>query len=208
MHRRTFLQSAISAPILSSAWKDSPPRRFEAEILQMMEVGPVPAVIGTVREGKPGWTHALGVRNIETREPLLADSIFQAASLSKQAATYAAFALRNAGKLDFDTPLVSYVDDLQDERARTVTARQVLSHSSGFPNWRGPNESKLIPSFLPGSSFQYSGEGFFYLQRVMEHVTGRGFGELMNALGVRAARDVLDQHGLEAGMGGALCASP
>jgi CubicO group peptidase (beta-lactamase class C family) len=169
--------------MLSAAWKDAPPRQFEAEILRMMEVGPVPgAAIGTLHDGKPGWTRQLGVRNIETREPLTPDAIFQAASLSKQAAAYAAFALRRVGKLDFDRPLVSYVDDLQDERARTVTIRHVLSHSSGFPNWRNERGQKLVPEFPPGSKFQYSGEGFFYLQRVLEQVTGRGFGELMNAL--------------------------
>jgi CubicO group peptidase (beta-lactamase class C family) len=183
MFRRSFLQSAISAPLMAASWKDALPRPFETEILAMMEVGPVPgALIGTLRAGKPGWTHALGVRNIETRAPVLTDTIFQAASLSKQATAYAAFALEKTGKLDFDKPLVSYLDDLEDERARTVTIRQVLSHSSGFPNWRGEPGQKLIPSFSPGSKFQYSGEGYFYLQRIMESVTGRGFGELMNAL--------------------------
>ena len=182
MHRRSFLQSGISAPLLAGGWKESPPRQFQSEISRMMEVGPVPgAVIGTLRDGKPGWIHPLGVRNMDTRDPISSDTIFQAASLSKQATAYAAFALRSLGKLNFDTPLVSYVDDLQDERARTVTARHVLSHSSGFPNWRGEAGQKLVPDFQPGSKFQYSGEGFFYLQRVMEHVSGRGFGELMNA---------------------------
>ena len=89
---------------------------------------------------------------------------------------------RALGKLDFDRTLVSYVDDLEDERARTVTIRQVLSHSSGFPNWRGEPGQALVPAFQPGSKFQYSGEGFFYLQRIMESVTGQGFGELMSEL--------------------------
>src|ERR1043166_465870 len=183
MLRRTFLQGSTCAPVFAAVWKQGPPRRFESEILRMMEVGPVPgAVIGTLRDGKPGWIHPLGVRNIETKDPVLPDTIFQAASLSKQAAAYAAFALRDKGKLDFDKPLVSYVDDLEDERARTVTARNVLSHSSGFPNCRFEAGKQLVPDFAPGSKFQYSGEGFFYLQRVMEQVTGQGFGELMNAL--------------------------
>ena len=183
MLRRAFLQGTISAPVLASAWKQGLPRQFEAEILRMMEVGPVPgAVIGTLSDGKPGWVHSLGVRNIETKEPVRADTIFQAASLSKQATAYAAFALHERGKLDFDAPLVSYVDDLEDASARTVTVRHVLSHSSGFPNWRFEAGKKLVPEFAPGTKFQYSGEGFFYLQRVLEQISGQGFGELMNAL--------------------------
>jgi CubicO group peptidase (beta-lactamase class C family) len=95
---------------------------------------------------------------------------------------YAAFALRGRGELDFDRPLAEYVDDLRDPAARTVTARHVLSHSSGFPNWRDfqPGEPlpDLKPAFAPGSKYQYSGEGFFYLQRVMEQITGNGFGQV------------------------------
>jgi CubicO group peptidase (beta-lactamase class C family) len=183
MQRRAFLQTVASAPLFAVGWKDGPPPSFEAEILRMMEVGPVPgAVIGTLREGKPGWVRPLGVRDMETRAPVLPDTVFHAASLSKQATTFAAFKLRDQGKLDFDKTLVSYVDDLEDEKARTVTIRNVLSHSSGFPNWRSEAGKKLIPDFTPGSKFQYSGEGFFYLQRIMEQVTGQGFGQLMNEL--------------------------
>ncbi len=178
MLRRTLL----STPLFAAIWKQGPPREFEAEILKMMEVGPVPGVaIGTLQDGKPGWTRALGVRSSETREPLQPDSIFQAASLSKQATAYAAFALRDRGKLDFDKPLVHYVDDLEGA-ARAVTVRHVLCHSSGFPNWRSEAGQKLTPAFMPGSKFQYSGEGYFYLQRILEQVTGLGFGELMNSL--------------------------
>jgi CubicO group peptidase (beta-lactamase class C family) len=108
--------------------------------------------------------------------------VFQAASLSKQATAYAAFALRQAGKLDFDRTLVSYVDDLAVARARRVTLRHVLSHSSGFPNWRSEPGSQLIPEFEPGTKFQYSGEGFFYLQRILEQVSGQGFCEIIDSL--------------------------
>jgi CubicO group peptidase (beta-lactamase class C family) len=52
-----------------------------------------------------------------------------------------------------------------------VTARHVLSHSTGFPNWRQRPEP-LIPAFAPGERFGYSGEGFYLLQRVVERVTG------------------------------------
>jgi CubicO group peptidase (beta-lactamase class C family) len=180
MLRRAFLQSTLSAPLIA-LWKDGPPRDFEAEILRMMEVGPVPGcAIGTVVAGKPGWVRSLGVRNIDTKEPVQADTIFQAASLSKQATAYAAFALIRQGKIELDAPLVRYVDDLPDARGRTVTVRQVLSHSSGFPNWR--DKGQLVPEFAPGSQFQYSGEGFFYLQRILEEITGQGFAALMHAL--------------------------
>jgi len=181
MQRRQFLQGVLSSPMIAAAWKQGLPAAFESEIVQWMGVAPVPgAIIGVVRNGGPAWLRPLGVRHIETNDPVTRDTIFQAASLSKQVTAYAAFALRDAGKLDFDRTLVSYVDDLADERARKVTVRQVLSHSSGFPNWRSGAVKQLVPEFEPGSKFQYSGEGFFYLQRVLEYVTGLGFCDVID----------------------------
>jgi len=149
----------------------------------MMGVAPVPgAIAGAVRSGTLAWIRPLGVRGFETNQPVTPDTVFQAASLSKQVTAYAAFALRDSGKLDFDRTLVSYVDDLTDERARKVTLRHVLSHSSGFPNWRSEAGKPLVPEFEPGSKFQYSGEGFFYLQRILEQVAGQGFCDLVGRL--------------------------
>ena len=183
MQRRQFLAGVLSSPMIAAGWKQGPPPLLEAEILQMMGVAPVPgAVIGILRSGSPAWVHPLGVRSVDTKDPVTRDTVFQAASLSKQATAYAAIALRDAGKLDFDRTLVSYVDDLADPRARRVTLRHVLSHTSGFPNWRDDAGAKLVPEFEPGSKFQYSGEGFFYLQRILEQVTGQGFCEIIDGL--------------------------
>jgi CubicO group peptidase (beta-lactamase class C family) len=169
--------------MVSGTWKRGIPAAFENEILQFMAVAPVPgAVIGVIRNESAASIYPLGVRSIESRAPVNSDSIFQAASLSKQIAAYAAFALRDAGKLDFERTLVSYVDDLPNPRARTVTVRQVLSHSSGFPNWRSSPGAPLVPEFEPGSAFQYSGEGFFYLQRILEQVSGLGYAELIDRM--------------------------
>jgi len=169
--------------MIAAGWKQGLPASFESEIVQWMGVAPVPgAIAGVIQKGGPAWLRPLGVCNIEAKDPVTRDTIFQAASLSKQVTAYAAFAMREAGKLDFDRTLVSYVDDLSDERARKVTVRHVLSHSSGFPNWRSGAAKQLVPEFEPGSKFQYSGEGFFYLQRILEHVTGLGFCEVIERL--------------------------
>src|SRR5262245_50587400 len=183
MQRRQFLQGVLSSPMISTGCKHGLPASFESEIVHWMGVAPVPgAIIGVVRDGGPALLRPLGVRNIETKDPVTHDTIFQAASLSKQVTAYAAFALRKAAKLDFDRTLVTYVDDLEDERARKVTVRNVLSHISGFPNWRSGTTKQLAPEFEPGSKFQYSGEGFFYLQRVLEQVTGLGFCDVIDQL--------------------------
>ena len=49
----------------------------------------------------------------------------------------------------------------------------VLTHTSGFPNWRNKKFNELEILFEPGSKFTYSGEGYGYLGRVIAHLTGK-----------------------------------
>lgn len=137
----------------------------------------IAAVIG----GRLAWARAYGVRSSETGEPVDTATVFEAASLSKPVFAYAAVQLVEQGRLDLDRPLAEYPpyeDIAHDERYHRITARMVLSHTTGFPNWR-PRDGRLELLFDPGARFRYSGEGFVYLQRVVERITGRPVHELM-----------------------------
>jgi len=115
-----------------------------------MRAAPVPGmVIGAVKNHETAWIAPLGILAAGTDNPVTPASVFHAASLTKQVVVYAAFALRDQGKLDFDRPLVAYVDDLPNAVARRVTVRQVLSHSSGFVNWRFAKASEPVPELVP-----------------------------------------------------------
>ena len=61
------------------------------------------------------------------------------------------------------------------------TVRNVLSQSSGLPNWRS-NATPLKTYFPPGERFSYSGEGFVWLQRVVEKITGQSLNEVVTRL--------------------------
>ncbi len=147
-----------------------------------MEVTAVPGLsMGVLQDGRLVWQRYEGIADVETRRPVTADSLFPAASLGKPVFAYAALRLVDDGKLDLDRPLKAYVPDHApaDVRGDKVTPRQVLSHSTGFRNWRNSVEQPLTPDFDPGSRFQYSGEGFYYLQRAVEKITGGAFEQFM-----------------------------
>jgi CubicO group peptidase (beta-lactamase class C family) len=77
------------------------------------------------------------------------------------------------GVIDLDTPLTKYTPErflAGDPRLDLITARHVLSHSTGFPNWRS---GELKINFTPGSQYSYSGEGYYYLQTVVTHLKGK-----------------------------------
>ncbi len=89
----------------------------------------------------------------------------------------------DAGRLDLDAPLQKYLpgDYVEDPRLRSITARRVLSHTTGFPNWR-PQGQPLKIHFEPGERFSYSGEGFVYLQKAVENLTGQTLEALVRRL--------------------------
>jgi CubicO group peptidase (beta-lactamase class C family) len=131
--------------------------------------------VASISNGKFVGSCALGVSDIEAKTLTTTDTIFWACSLSKPVFAYLVIKLIARGQLgnDFslDTPLWTKYDDAQffanDERRKGITARMILSHQTGLPN-EGPIDSK----FNPGDSFRYSGEGYVYLQKVIEKQTG------------------------------------
>jgi CubicO group peptidase (beta-lactamase class C family) len=90
--------------------------------------------------------------------------------------------LCDSGKFDLDKPLTQYLPGQyevgDDSRLNQITAGRVMSHTPGFPNWR-PKGGALKIHFTPGERFSYSGEGFVYLSKVIEHVAGEKFNDFM-----------------------------
>ncbi len=148
---------------------------LERSIPALMDSGDVTGLaIALVADGEVVWSRGFGTRNAATGEPVDEHTVFEAASLSKPVFARAVLQMVERGEVNLDKPLWEYLpyeDIAHDERYKRITARMVLSHTPGFPNWR-PHGGKLTIDFEPGTKFSYSGEGFVYLQRVVEHLTG------------------------------------
>ena len=147
----------------------------------LMDNVQVPGMSVAVVNGDSVTVHNYGVTNTKTAAPVTDRTVFEAASLSKPVFAYAVMKLVEEGRLDLDKPLSSYVKEpySNDPRVEKITPRIVLSHRTGFPNWRQDGQPLEI-LFEPGTRFSYSGEGFVYLQRAIEAITNEPFDTFMH----------------------------
>lgn len=132
--------------------------------------------IAIINAGRTVYRRTAGVTSLDTREKVADDTLFDAGSMSKTPFAFLVMRMVEQGTLNLDRPLYTYLpnpDIAYDDRYKLVTARMVLCHTSGFPNWRILNkDGKLDIKFTPGTQFLYSGEGFEYLADVVAHVKG------------------------------------
>lgn len=151
----------------------SPPDELAALLPGLMAETGIPGLsIAVIEGGELAWSTGFGVTNTEAGEPVTADTVFEAASLSKPVLAYLALRMVERGELDLDGSIheiLAYERFEDDERARALTPRLVLSHQTGLPNW---GDTPLSFDRDPGTAFGYSGEGYVYLQRAIEAQTG------------------------------------
>lgn len=141
---------------------------------QMDSLGIPGMSIAIINDAKIVYHRALGVTNVETKEKVTDETIFDAGSMGKPLFAYLVMKMVEKGILNLDQPLYTYLpypDIAYDERYKLITARMALCHTSGFPNWRWFNEdNKLDIKFTPGTAWEYSGEGYEYLANVVAHL--------------------------------------
>lgn len=163
----------------------------EAQVAALMEKADVAGLsVAVIAGDEVAYAHAFGARDAASGVQPDERTVFAGASFSKPLFAYLVVQLARDGVLDLDQPLWEvfgrplpdldgYEDLAGDDRWRSITARRVLSHTTGLPNWRFLNDDgRLSYWFEPGKRFSYSGEGIALLQKAVEHVTGAGLEEL------------------------------
>lgn len=146
---------------------------LEALVEELLDRHGVPgAAVGFVDRDGAAQIVTNGNRG-DGRGPVDYDTVFAAASLSKPVFASGVMSLVEEGLLELDRPLSEYLAEphlADDERAASITARMVLSHTTGFPNWR--QDEPMFLRWSPGTRWGYSGEGYSYLQAVVEQLAG------------------------------------
>ena len=132
--------------------------------------------IAVINDAKIVYHRTFGVTNTQNGQAIDDETVFEAASMSKPVLAYFAMAMVEDGLLDLDTPLHKYLPNYDldyDKRYEQITARMVLNHTTGMPNWRYENKMQYLNlKFDPGTQFSYSGEGYEYLGNVIAHLRG------------------------------------
>jgi CubicO group peptidase (beta-lactamase class C family) len=184
-----FLLSCRSSNSSSSSWQTTLPEQIKTYLQDAFVPGISMAVI---EKGRISWQGAFGEKNAETGEPVAETTVFEAASMSKPVFSYGVLKLVDKGMLDLDKPLADYlagadlksiyppVASTSDARWKKITARMVLTHRTGFPNWFGTSGLRFV--YDPGQRFSYSGEGFSLLGAAVTVITGRSLNEIIQEL--------------------------
>ena len=149
-------------------------------------------VLLVVQEGRVSLFDACGFSRLTPERPMTIDTVFDLASLTKPLATsVAVMLLVQKGKLDLDQSLGSVIPNFSGTNKEYVTVRQLLSHTSGLPDYRpyyqhlseiepsgrkGPLRTLLLNEKLihkPGQASLYSDLGFMILEWLVEVVAQR-----------------------------------
>src|SRR6266498_1938683 len=168
------------------------PAEIDATVTRLMRAAEVAGVsIAILNNGRVAYLKSYGLADKEKSLPLTENSVMSAASFTKVAFAYLVMRLVDENIIDLDQPVYKYLpkplpaypqykDLANDPRANRITPRTLLSHTSGFPNWRSlEDDRKLKIHFEPGSKYAYAGEGIVLLQMVVETITKRPLADLM-----------------------------
>ena len=161
----------------------------DSKIPNLLKKYSVPGIsIALIKNEKIIWRNGFGIKNSITHDPVSINTVFECASIAKALFSYAVLKFFKKENLNIDEPLINYYPfpytewsfSSNNPNLKLVTTRHILSHTSGFSNWdnfEGLHSGKL--KFVPGTRFSYSGEGFIYLQRVLEFLSGYSLAQYM-----------------------------
>lgn len=144
--------------------------------------------------GKVIFQQGFGQANMEWNIANQPDTKFRLGSISKQFTAFLIVKLAEEGKLKLDVPITTYLPDYPKTTGDKITIHNLLTHTSGIPNYTAaPNFLKdksrypftpeefvktfrdLPLEFTPGEKFNYSNSGYFLLGYIIEKITGKTY---------------------------------
>lgn len=179
--------------VLMKPFTQATARQVDEYVEAYREYYNIPAVsVALIQQGKMVYSQQYGVENTITEQPLRPTAVFEAASITKSVFAYVMNRLAQRGEFDLDQPLheILTFPELEEDypEYKQMTARHVLTHVSGLPNWGARMINK------PGTKYGYSGEGFEYLKKA---VAGGVNDDLPHIIQALLDKEVLGPLGME-----------
>jgi CubicO group peptidase (beta-lactamase class C family) len=146
--------------------------------------------------GKVVFEKAYGIAEEEWNVRNTTTTKFRIASLSKQFTAACILLLQERGKLKVQDPISRYLTGLP-EAWRSITIHQLLTHTSGIPNYTDSSQLKKINrtgatpqemitlvadkplDFKPGSRWHYTNTGYILLGMMIEKISGQPYADFM-----------------------------
>jgi len=178
-----FLLVALPA-IGKAGISDVATQRIRQDVRTVLQrTGTPGATMLAIRDGQVIYREAIGLRDLDRRLPAGMHTHYEIGSITKQFTAAAILQLQEAGKLNIDEKVSAYLPDVP--HASEVTLRQLLTHTSGIPDYFGLQSDeefekpttfveimKLVADkpldFAPGSKESYSNTGYMILGRIIE----------------------------------------
>lgn len=148
--------------------------------------------------GKIIYKKGLGLANMEWNIPNAPDTRFRLGSITKQFTAMLVMQLVAQGKIKLDGKIGEYLPDYRKDIGEKVTIHNLLTHTSGIPNYTAfpgffndvSRDPYTVPEFVkkyasndlefePGSKFSYSNSGYFVLGAIIEKVTGQPYEQVL-----------------------------
>ena len=174
-------------------------------IEERMKQWKVPGLsVAVVKDFKVEWARSYGIKDIETKEPVTTETLFQAGSISKPVAAMVALKRVQQGKISLDeninNKLVTWkLPDNEFTAKKKVTLANLLSHTGGltvhgFPGYAPDEKIPTLPQVLdgaepantaavrvdmePGTKFRYSGGGTTIAQLAIMDIEKKAYPEI------------------------------
>jgi CubicO group peptidase (beta-lactamase class C family) len=210
-----LLAVAVSGMCLRAMAQDAQSAKVDAAVEAQRKAQKIPGVsLAVCRDGKIVKAGGYGLANVELDVPVTPETIFQTGSVGKQFTSMAVMMLVEEGRIGLDDHLTKYIPE-SPAAWKDVTIRQLLTHTSGIADYGGEEETmgkgvinfrkdyseeELVPAFAkmpmdfrPGERWSYSNTGYVLLGIVIHRVTGKFYGDFLQArifqsLGMKSTR--------------------
>ncbi|MEO8878702.1 MAG: serine hydrolase, partial [Polyangiaceae bacterium] len=182
--------AAAAAPKPAEAYEpplyDIQIAKINEAVMQAIGEGKVPGCVVEIgRRDRVLTRVAYGDRQIQPfREPMMVDTVFDLASITKPMATAASLmVLVDRGRVSLDEPASKVIPELKNFGKADITIRQLLTHTAGLRADTPLDDAKLGKAEMikraiaaplrakPGERVLYSDVGYLLLQEIVERLS-------------------------------------